>query len=107
MARYIETKIINEKYFPDAVIRQIKAKELKFKTRICTKTLYNYIDRGDVFLKLTINLPVKKDGKKRIYQKVRMTSQKNLRGSSIEERPKEANERMKYGHWEMDCVVGK
>jgi len=36
-----------------------------------------------------------------------MTSQKNLRGSSIEERPKEANERMKYGHWEMDCVVGK
>jgi len=54
LARYIETKIINEKYFPDAVIRQIKAKELKFMTRICTKTLYNYIDRGDVFLKLTI-----------------------------------------------------
>jgi len=62
--RYIESKIINEKYSPDAVIGQIKAKGLKFKTSICTKTLYNYIDRGDVFLRLTNKyLPVKKDGK--------------------------------------------
>ena len=108
MARYIESKIINEKYSPDAVIGQIKVKGLQFKTSICTKTLYNYIDRGDVFLKLTNkDLPVKKDGKKRIYQKVRKVALKNLKGSSIEERPKEANERLEYGHWEMDCVVGK
>jgi IS30 family transposase len=109
LARYIETKIINEKYSPDAVIGQIKAKGLQFKTSICTKTLYNYIDRGDVFLKLTNkDLPVKKDGKKRIYQKVRKKlSLKNLKGSSIDERPQEINERLEYGHWEMDCVVGK
>ena len=108
LARYIESKIINEKYSPDAVIGQIKVKGLQFKTSICTKTLYNYIDRGDVFLKLTNkDLPVKKDGKKRIYQKVRKVALKNLKGSSIEERPKEANERLEYGHWEMDCVVGK
>jgi len=30
---------------------------------------------------------------------------KNLKGSSIEERPKEVNDRKEYGHWEMDCVL--
>jgi len=108
LVRYIESKIINEKYSPDAVIGQIKAKGLKFKTSICTKTLYNYIDRGDVFLRLTNKyLPVKKDGKKRIYQRVKKIALKNLKGSSIEERPKEVNDRKEYGHWEMDCVVGR
>jgi len=109
LARYIESKIINEKYSPDAVIGQIKVKGLQFKASICTKTLYNYIDRGDVFLKLTNkDLPVKKDGKKRIYQKVRKrVALKNLKGCSIEERPKEVDDRLEYGHWEMDCVVGK
>jgi len=109
LVRYIEAKIIKEKYSPDAVLGQIKAKGLQFKTNICTKTLYNYIDRGDVFLKLTNKeLPVKKDGLKRIYQKVRRKiALKSLRGCSIEERPQDANDREEYGHWEMDCVVGK
>jgi len=108
LARYIESKIINEKYSPDAVLGEIKAKGLQFKTSICTKTLYNYIDRGDVFLRLTNkDLPVKKDGKKRIYQKIKRVAHKNLKGCSIEERPQEADERVEYGHWEMDCVVGK
>jgi IS30 family transposase len=62
-----------------------------------------------VFLKLTNkDLPVKKDGKKRIYQRVnKRVSLKNIKGSSIEERPQEAEERREYGHWEMDCVVGR
>ena len=107
LAKYIEAKIINEKYSPDAVIGQIKAKGLKFKSSICTKTLYNYIDRGDVFLKLTNKeLPVKKDGKKRIYQKVKI-AHRNLKGCSIEKRPQGVENRQEYGHWEMDCVVGK
>jgi IS30 family transposase len=32
---------------------------------------------------------------------------KNLKGSSIDERPKEIENREEYGHWEMDTVVGK
>ncbi|NLX64222.1 MAG: IS30 family transposase [Clostridiaceae bacterium] len=108
LTRHIETKIIKGKYSPDAVIGEIKAKGLKFKTSICTKTLNNYIDRGDVFLKLTNKeLPVKKDGKKRIYQKVKKIALKNIKGRSIEERPQEVEDRVEYGHWEMDCVVGK
>jgi IS30 family transposase len=107
LVKYIEKKIIKEKYSPDAVIGEIIEKGLEFETEICTKTLYNYIDRGDVFLSLTNkDLPVKKEGKKRNYKKVKIPH-KNLKGTSIEERPPDVDSRGEYGHWEMDCVVGK
>lgn len=107
LAKYIEKKIINEKYSPNAVIGQIKAKGLKFNTSICTKTLYNYIDREDVFTQLTNkDLPIKRNERKRIYQRVKVTL-KNLKGSSIDERPKEIENREEYDHWEMDTVIGK
>lgn len=106
LAEHIEKRIIVDKYSPDAVIGEIRAKGLKFDTMICTKTLYNYIDRG-IFANISNkDLPVKRNKKKRNYQKVRIP-QKNLRGTSIEERPAHIENREEYGHWEMDCVVGK
>lgn len=106
LARYIENKIIKDKYSPDAVLGEIAVKGIKFKTRICTKTLYNYIDQG-VFINLTNkDLPVKRNKKKGKYRKVRI-AHKNLKGTSIEDRPKEIENRGEYGHWEMDSVVGK
>jgi transposase, IS30 family len=105
LAEHIEGRIIKDKYSPDAVIGEIKVKKLKFKTTICTKTLYNYIDQG-IFLSITNkDLPVKKDKKKRPYSKVR--THRRLKGTSIEDRPPEVETREEYGHWEMDCVVGK
>ena len=80
LAEHIERKIIEDKYSPDAVIGQIKAKKLKFKTTICTKTLYNYIDHG-IFLNITnMDLPVKKDRHKRPYSKVRTSQTPQLLG---------------------------
>jgi IS30 family transposase len=106
LALHIENKIINEKYSPDAVIGEIKAQGLEFEVTICTKTVYNMID-GGMFLNLTNkDLPVKKDGKKRGYNKVRKVALNNTKGRSIEERPPEVENRDEYGHWEMDCVVG-
>lgn len=105
-AEHIEENIIRNKYSPDAVIGEIKAKKLKFKTTICTKTLYNYIDRGIFFNITNKDLPVKKNKKKRSYGKVRISC-KNLKGTSIEDRPPEVETREEYGHWEMDCVEGK
>ena len=46
LERYIRKKILNKKYSPDAIIGEIKRQGLKFEGMICTKTLYNYIDRG-------------------------------------------------------------
>lgn len=106
LAKHIEKKIIKHKYSPDAVIGEIKVKGLKFETSICTKTLYNYIEQG-VFANITNkDLPVKKNGKKGTYRKVKI-AHKNLKGTSIEERPIEVGKREEYGHWEMDCVEGK
>lgn len=105
LAIYIEEKIINEKQSPDAVIGRIKAVGLKFKTSICTKTLYNYIDKG-IFLKLSNkDLLNKRNKVKRKYKKVRKVALNNTKGRSIEKRPEEINTREKIGHWEMDCVV--
>jgi len=80
---------------------------MKFAVSLCTKTVYNMIDRGD-FLNLTNkNLPVQRNRKKRSYKPVRKVALNNIRGRSIEERPLEVENRTEYGHWEMDCVVGK
>ena len=106
LAKHIEKKIVEDKYSPDAVIGEIRQKKKKFATTICTKTLYNYIDQG-VFANITNkNLPVKKNRKRGEYNKVRI-SHNNLKGTSIEERPEYIETRKEYGHWEMDCVVGK
>lgn len=106
LAQHIENRIINNKYSPDAVIGEIKEKGLVFKTQICTKTVYNYIDKG-IFLNVTNkDLPVKRDKKKGIYKKVSI-AHKNLKGTSIEERCESIDNREEHGHWEMDCVEGK
>ena len=105
LALHIERKIKVDKFSPDAVIGEIKEKDLRFKTSICTKTLYNYLDK-EIFLEISNkDLTVKKKGYKRRYRK-RKISLHNLKGRSIEERPIQALDRAEYGHWEMDCVVG-
>jgi len=107
LAGYIERKIGEEKYTPDAVIGEIRAKGLKFEVDICTKTLYSYIEK-DIFLNISNkDLPVKKNGKKRKYRQIRKVALNNLKGRSIEERPESVETREESGHWEMDCVVGK
>lgn len=105
LAKYIEDKIINGKQSPDVVIGRIKVEGLKFKSSICTKTLYNYIDKG-IFLNLTNkHLLIKRKGYTRKYRKVSRIALNNIKGRSIEERPEDVNERKLLGHWEMDCVV--
>lgn len=63
-------------------------------------------DRKGVFLTITNkDLPVKRNKSERKYNKVRAA--RAPKGDSIEKRPAEIAERCSFGHWEMDCVVGK
>lgn len=103
-ANFLERKIVEEKYSPEAVLLEIEEKGLQFSTKICVKTFYNYIDNG-VFFELTNkSLPIKRN-KKRGYRKVKKRTK--ILGKSIEERDKQVEDREEFGHWEMDCVEGK
>ena len=105
LAQHIEKKIAEDGYSPAAVLGEIKEQGLEFKTSICESTLYSYIDKG-VFLTITNkNLPVKGQ-KKRQYNKVKRAKRPPA-GTSIENRPKEIDDRAVVGDWEMDCVEGK
>lgn len=104
LANYIEMMIKDFKYSPYAVMQSIQKSRKIFKTNMCVTTLYNYIDKG-IFLTITKqDLPAKRNKPKQKYK--RTVALNNLKGTSIEERPKEAALRQTYGHWEMDTVVG-
>ena len=105
LVKHIENSV-KSGFSPYATLQDIKNKGLKFSTSICLRTLYTYIDNG-LFLNISNkDLPVKKDGKKRNYRKVRQAIT-NTKGASISDRPPEIEARQEFGHWEMDCVVGK
>ena len=101
---YIEKKIIQEKYSPYAVSVLLK-QDPDFITKLDYRTIYRYIDNG-VFINLTnSHLPVKRNVK-REYKR-RTVSLNNLKGTSIEDRPKDILDRSEFGHWELDSVIGK
>ena len=104
LANYIETRIVDDGLTPLSVIGEIQRKNLTFKTTICVRTLYSYI-YNNVFLRLDYkSLPIKSKQKKR---NKRLVISSAPRGTSIEKRPTVINDRVEFGHWELDCVVGK
>ncbi len=100
--RYVEKRIIRDHISPCAVCGEIKRLKL-FKTTISKTTMYRYIEQG-IFMNLTMSdLPVGLRRKK--YRKVK--AKRPPKGTSIEKRPNEIAKRDTFGHWEMDCVIGK
>ena len=69
---------------------------------VCTKTLYNYVDMGLLNIRIH-NLPMKL---RRKTKKHLLRLNKRKLGRSIEERPKEIEERKEFGHWECNLVIG-
>lgn len=105
LADFIEHKIADEHYSPAAIIMEIREQGLQFDTEICEKTIYNYVNSGDVFLRVTNkNLP-ERGRRKRKYRKVKPA--RAQKGENIEHRPAHIEEREEPGHWEMDTVKGK
>lgn len=103
LAAYIETMIKDKKYSPEALLCHAKNVGLHFKTKVCFKTIYNYLDMG-LFLNVeNTDLPYKKE---KILKKVKRPSVAlhNLKGENIEKRPVSVNDRKEFGHWEMDTV---
>jgi len=106
LSRELERLIVSERYSPEAALGWLRTHGKAEIVTICTKTLYRYID-CELFAGISNkDLSVKRKKKQR-KRKVRRKAYNNINGKSIEQRPKQVDERQEQGHWEMDCVVGK
>ncbi len=98
---YAQQQILLNKLSPDAICGYASKHNL-FKVMVCTKTLYNYIDQSLLRVKnIDLPLKVKLNVKKRKNNKIN-----HILGKSIDERPKEIDNRLEFGHWEIDTIVG-
>lgn len=102
LAHYIEGKIADEGYSPEAALHKIKEDGLTFSVTLSKWTVYKYINDG-VFLRVT-NKSLPMGGKRKTeYKKVQAA--RAPKGDSIEERPAVVEQREEPSHWEMDSVL--
>src|SRR5690625_857734 len=101
---YACAKILDQDWSPDAVVgfarRQTSWKD---KPIVSTKTLYNYIDQSKLSVR-NIDLPMKT---KLSTKTKRIRKHRRVLGKSIAERPAEVEDRVEFGHWEIDTVEGQ
>jgi IS30 family transposase len=101
---YADELMKNETFSPDAVVGAALENGLFTREQmVCTKTLYNYIDACVLNTK-NIDLHSKLSRKPR---KAFNRAHKRVLGTSIDERPSVVNDRLEFGHWEIDCVILK
>ena len=101
----IEDLILREKLSPASALAEIERRQIPVKTKMCVNTLYHYIDKG-LFQRLTNKNLVHKGTRKRKYRKVEK-AKTPPRGTSIDIRPEQIEDRTEFGHWELDSVIGK
>lgn len=103
LVEHIENEILSGKS-PDVIIHEL---ERTGKRPFSTTTLYRYIDSGFIFPHISNkNLLEKPHRKPRKKEDTRRGS-RAPKGLSIERRPWYIDLREEFGHWEMDCVIGK
>ena len=99
----VKKLIKKDRYSPYAVIMHFEKQEWPSNTRICEKTLYNYIQAGDISdVSEKDLLYAGKRRKPKTQPKKHSRAQNAAR--SITKRPQEANDRSEAGHWELDTV---
>lgn len=104
LIKYIEKGIKNDRKSPEILIAEIKKGNEEFGVIPCAKTIRNYIHNKIFDIKSTdmIYKKIYKEKNKKKSHCIKVPADK-----SIDFRPKEANDRSEYGHWEGDLVVGK
>ena len=102
LVEFVEEKILGEEgWSPDAAIGYAVVNKM-FERTFTTKTFYNWIDEGLVRVKnLDLHLKVRRRPNRKHVER------KKVLGKSIDVRPQEVDERVEFGHWEGDGIVGK
>lgn len=102
----VKELIVGKKYSPYAAIQYFKTNGWPSVTRICEKTLYNYVNSEAIPGIKRTDLPnkgvkYKEKGSKRRYSRMKCARH------SIDLRPAEVETRETFGHWEGDTVKGR
>jgi len=110
MWAYIHKKLSQKKWSPRQIAEELKIDYPKDMTmRIAPETIYSYIyvlPRGTLKKELTASL--RRNHKRRYKQSREVKIERKLEDMlSIEERPKEVEDRIIPGHWEGDLIVGR
>ena len=93
-----------KKWSVDATSGRLKAERIfTQKNSVCTKTIYNWIHKGLMEVKVS-DLPESLRRKKHVSKN--RTGKMRL-GAGIDSRPDEVATRKTFGHWEIDTVIGK
>ncbi len=106
LVQRISDLILMHRYSPYAVIATLDKQDAWPEgLKICEKTLYNWIEAGDIPDVTIRDLPRKGKMKRRKGStRTRRHSNVEFAARSIENRPKEVLSRLKAGHWEGDTV---
>jgi IS30 family transposase len=104
MVEFISERMIVYRESPD--IAAARMKKINMDGRVCTKTIYNYIDMGLIEGVTNETLWEKRKRSKKTTKKTKRSFKRLARAESIEKRPEHIEDREEFGHWEMDLVVG-
>jgi IS30 family transposase len=103
LVRQVSQLVKERHYSPYAVIQHFRSKGWPSTTRICEKTLYNYIAAGDITDVSEKDLLLHGTRRKPREGPARHSRAANA-ARSIATRPESINDRSQIGHWEMDTV---
>lgn len=97
---------IKDKLSPEVIANSIQEQynENKITHKVCFKTIYNLVYSKK--LEVTSNDLLYGPNKRKKAHKQEKVHEKPEGGESIELRP-DISDRIEFGHWEIDCVVGK
>jgi len=104
MVEFVRCRIVEHKESPDVVASRMRQADRE--GAVCTRTLYRYIDQGLISGVSNESLWEKRKRSRLRQRRPRRMTKRLAHGTSIEQRPAEAETREEFGHWEMDLVVG-
>lgn len=107
MRKYIEDKILIDRWMPDAIVGYMKLHNYFDRDGfecITVQTIYNAIRFGIIKVKIENMRRMKYDPKYEYHEEKEVPE--NKRNYSIEKRPDEVDKRLIFGHFELDTVIG-
>lgn len=107
LAKFIEDKIIIEKWAPDTIVGYMKTHNYFIKDGFCkisVPTIYNAIRFGIINVRIEDTRRMSYDPKYEYKENTQVSESKFP--YSIENRPEEIDKRLVFGHFELDTVIG-